>query len=181
MCSCIHTIIMNLILKKPFSKFDFYNTPEQFISTFNKFALKCDVLIHCAFWDPKAPVLFTKKEMRDPGFHISTIADVTCDIDGSIPSTTQSTTIENKFYGYNPITESVEEPFKPGTITVMAVDNLPCELPRDASEGFGKHLFERVLPEIIGGDQQGLIKRATICKNGALMPRFEYLKEYAGL
>lgn len=168
-------------LKKPFSKFDFYNHPEQFISTFGKYSTKCDVLIHCAFWDPKAPVLFTKKEMRDPGFHISMIADVTCDLNGSIPSTTKSTTIENKFYGYNPITESIEEPFKPGTITVMAIDNLPCELPRDASEGFGKHLFERVLPEIIGGDQRGLIKRATICKNGALMPRFEYLKEYAGV
>lgn len=167
------------ILNKPFSKFDFYNHPEQFVSTFPKFAAKCDLLIHCAYWDPKAPALFTKKEMRDPRFSISVIADVTCDIDGSIPSTTQSTTIENKFFGYNPITETIEEPFKAGTITVMAIDNLPCELPRDASEGFGKHLLERVMPEILEGDKTGLIERATICKDGSLMPRFEYLKDYA--
>nr|HMT30966.1 NAD(P)-dependent oxidoreductase [Bacteroidia bacterium] len=169
------------IYKKPFSKYDFYNHPEQFISTFSRYAAKCDVLIHCAYWDPKAPVLFTKKEMRDPGFRISVIADVTCDLNGSIPSTTQPSTIENKFYGYNPISEEIEEAFNPGTITVMAIDNLPCELPRDASEGFGKHLAERVMPEVLGGDESGLIERATICKNGMLMPRFEYLKDFAGL
>ncbi|MBL0341898.1 MAG: alanine dehydrogenase [Bacteroidetes bacterium] len=169
------------LLKKPFSKYDFYNHPEQFVSTFGKFASKCDVLIHCAYWDPLAPKLFTKKEMCDPRFNISVIADVTCDINGSIPSTTQSSTIENKFYGYNPISETIEEPFNPGTITVMAIDNLPCELPRDASEGFGKHLVERVMPEILNGDENGLIERATICKNGKLMPRFEYLKDYASV
>jgi saccharopine dehydrogenase (NAD+, L-lysine forming) len=166
---------------KPFSKFDFYNHPEQFKSTFIKYATVCDVLVHCAFWDPKAPVLFSKKEMRDPHFHISMIADVTCDINGSIPSTMQPTTIEDKFYGYDPMTESLTEPFKPGTVTVMAIDNLPCELPRDASEGFGKHLMERVMPALTGHDESGLIERATICSNGKLMPRFSYLKDYAGV
>jgi saccharopine dehydrogenase (NAD+, L-lysine-forming) len=166
---------------KPFSKYDFYNHPDQFRSSFNKFVSVCDVLIHCAYWDPRAPKLFSKKEMRDPGFHISVIADVTCDINGSIPSTTQSTTIEEKFFGYDPMTENVTESFKPGTVTVMAIDNLPCELPRDASEGFGKHLMERVIPDLIGGDPTGLIQRAVICKDGKLMPRFEYLKDYAGV
>jgi saccharopine dehydrogenase (NAD+, L-lysine-forming) len=166
---------------KPFSKYDFYNHPDQFRSSFNKFVAVCDVLIHCAYWDPKAPKLFSKKEMRDPGFHISMIADVTCDVNGSIPSTTQSTTIEEKFFGYDPMTEKITEPFKAGTITVMAIDNLPCELPRDASEGFGKHLMERVIPDLISGDPSGLINRAVICKGGKLMPRFEYLKDYAGV
>lgn len=164
---------------KAFSKFDFYNHPEQFRSTFLKYAGVCDVLIHCAYWDMRAPVLFTTKEMSNPGFHISVIADVTCDINGSIPSTTRSTTIEDKFYGYNPITGREEEAFNQGTITVMAIDNLPCELPRDASEGFGKNLIERVLPSLFDGDQSGLIDRATICKNGTLNGRFEYLKDYA--
>lgn len=167
--------------KKPFSRFDFYNHPDEFVSVFPKFAAVGDVLIHCAYWDPRAPVLFTKKQMQDPEFHISMIADVSCDINGSIPSTTRSTTIEDKFYGYDPQTESETEPFKPGTITVMAIDNLPCELPRDSSEGFGKHLMERVMPSMLEDDESGMIERATITKNGNLMPRFEYLSEFAGL
>ena len=135
------------------------------------------MLIHCTYWDPRSPVLFTKAEMRDPGFHISVIADVTCDLNGSIPSTTRTTTIEDKFYGYNPMTEQVEEPFAPSCITVMAIDNLPCELPRDSSEGFGKHLYERVLPLLIEKDN-GLIERATVAKDGKLTERFMYLKDY---
>ncbi|HEX5003153.1 MAG TPA: NAD(P)-dependent oxidoreductase [Bacteroidia bacterium] len=166
---------------KPFSKFDFYNHPEEFHSTFIKYAGVCDVLIHCAYWDPKAPLLFSKKEMKDPGFHISVIADVTCDINGSIPSTMKASTIDDKFYGYDPMTETITEPFRSGTVTVMAIDNLPCELPRDASEGFGKHLMERVMPDLTGSHSTGLIDRATICRNGKLTKRFEYLKVYAGV
>lgn len=163
-----------------FSNQMFYKHPELFDCLFangNSYASFCDLLIHCTFWDPKAPVLFSKEQMRDPKFHISVIADVTCDINGSIPSTTRTSTIEDKFYGYNPNTERIEEPFGPSTITVMAIDNLPCELPRDASEGFGKHLMERVIP-FLKNDNEGLIDRATICKEGKLMPRFEYLSDY---
>ncbi len=166
---------------KPFSKFDFYNHPENFKSAFNKYAAICDILIHCAYWDPHAPVLFTLKEMKDPGFRISVIADVTCDINGSIPSTVKPTTIEDKFYGFNPMDGEVKTPFLLGNVTVMAIDNLPCELPRDASEGFGKHLLERVIPELTGATDTGLIPRATICEEGKLTPRFAYLKNYAGV
>lgn len=166
---------------RPFSKFDFYHNPQEFKSNFTRYAAKCDVLIHCAYWDPNAPVLFTQKQMSDPEFRISMIADVTCDLNGSIPSTTRATTIDDKFYGYNPITDEIEAPFNAGTITVMAIDNLPCELPRDASEGFGRHLSERVMPELLGNDSSGMIKRATICKDGKLTSRYEYLSDYAGL
>lgn len=164
----------------PFSNALFHEHPEQFDSTFaqgHSFTSSCDLLIHCTFWNPAAPVLFTKEQMRDPRFRISVIADVTCDIDGSIPSTTKASTIDDKFYGYNPSTEQIDEPFAPSTITVMAIDNLPCELPRDASEGFGKHLIERVMPSLIGQDN-GLIERASIAKEGKLTPRFEYLSDY---
>ncbi len=165
----------------PWSNYNFYHHPDQFECTFsaaNSFAQSCDLLIHCTFWDPKAPILFSKAEMRDPMFHISVIADVTCDIDGSIPSTVKASTIEDKFYGYNPFTEKIEEPFAASTITVMAVDNLPCELPRDASEGFGKHLMERVIPSLIYTDQEDLIARATIAINGKLTDKFNYLSDY---
>jgi len=157
---------------------DFYNHPENHRSTFKEYSRHCDLLIHCSYWNPKAPVLFTKEEMRAPDFRVSVIADVTCDLNGSIPSTLKTTTIDNKFYGYNPVTENIEEPFSKSTITVMSIDNLPCELPRNASEDFGKELIEKVLSSLLIEDKQGLIERASITKNKQLMPRFEYLCDY---
>lgn len=165
----------------PFSAFDFHSNPADFRCTFsdtNSFSSVTDLLIHCTYWDPRADILFTKARMRDPDFRISVIADVTCDLNGSIPSTTQASSIENKFYGYDPMSEGVVEPFQKNAITVMAVDNLPCELPRDASDGFGKHLFERVLPALFGNDTNGLIERATIATEGKLTERFAYLSDY---
>lgn len=163
----------------PWDTQHFYKHPEHFRSTFGKYTRNCDLLIHCSYWDPRAPKLFTKEEMRNPDFRISVIADVTCDIDGSIPSTTKASSIPEPFYGYDPVTEQTGEPFANQSITVMAVDNLPCELPRDASEGFGKELIEKVLPALTGKDDSGLLARATICENGKLTERFNYLSDYA--
>jgi alanine dehydrogenase len=156
----------------------FYKHPAEFRSTFSKYSPHCDLLIHCSYWDPRAPRLFTKEEMRSKDFRISVIADITCDIDGSIPSTTRASSIENKFFGYNPVTEELGEPFSRENITVMAVDNLPCELPRDSSEDFGKELIDKVLPALLGDDKDELILRASILKEGKLMGRFEYLRDY---
>ncbi len=165
----------------PFSAFDFHHHPGNYRCTFsdsNSFASVADMLVHCTFWDPKADILFTKSRMRDPDFRISVNADVTCDLNGSIPSTTKATTIDDKFYGYDPMNEKIVESFAKDAITVMSIDNLPCELPRDASDGFGKHLFERVLPALFGDDKDGLIERASIVKDGELTKRFEYLRDY---
>jgi hypothetical protein len=163
----------------PWNTEQFYKHPELFRSTFTKYTKYCDLLLHCSFWNPNAPVLFTKDDMRSPEFRTSVIADITCDIDGSIPSTMKSSTIEEPFYGYNPDTEQIEEPFINTSITVMAVDNLPCELPRDASEDFGRDLIEKVLPSLIEADKHKTIERASICMDGKLMPNFEYLSDYA--
>jgi saccharopine dehydrogenase (NAD+, L-lysine-forming) len=159
---------------------DFFESPDKYFSTFKPFTKWADLLITAHFWDPRAPLLFTKEDMRSPGFHISVIADITCDINGSVPCTVKSSTIDEPFYGYNPQTESLDIPFSKTSITVMAVDNLPCELPRDASDGFGRDLSERVIPALLGDDSDGLIARAAICKDGQLMPGFQYLKDYAG-
>ena len=158
---------------------NFYKHPEKFRSTFIKYTRSCDLLIHCSFWDPRAPKLFTKEEMRSPEFGISVIADVTCDMNGSIPSTTKPSTIAEPFYGYDTKTEKITEPFLKDVVTVMAIDNLPCEIPRDASEDFGKELIDKVLPSLLVKDENNLIERATIVKEGKLMKRFEYLKDYA--
>ncbi|MBI4947904.1 MAG: alanine dehydrogenase [Bacteroidetes bacterium] len=158
---------------------NFYHHPEKFRSTFMKYTRWCDLLIHCSFWDPRAPKLFTKEEMRSPEFGISVIADVTCDINGSIPSTTKPASIAEPFYGYDVKTEKIIEPFAKDAVTVMAVDNLPCELPRDASESFGKELIEKILPSLLINDEHKFIERGTIAKGGKLMERFDYLSDYA--
>ena len=160
------------------SSIDFYNHPEKYKSTFLPFTRVCDLLITAHFWDPASPRLFEKKDIRSPDFRISVIADISCDINGSVPSTLKASTIAEPFYGYNPLTESIDEPFRKDTITIMAVDNLPCELPRDASEDFGKELIERVMPHLLGDDKDDMIERASISKNGMLTPAFEYLSDY---
>lgn len=160
---------------------DFYAHPEKYDSTFERYTKVCDLLMHCSFWDPKAEVLFTKAEMRKPDFSVSVIADISCDVNGGIPSTIRSTEIEHPFFGYNPATEQEDIPFSKHTITVMAVDNLPCELPRDASEDFGKSLMERILPSLFGNDTDGIIERASITKDGKLTEKYKYLSDYAGI
>lgn len=158
---------------------DFYLHPENYVPKFLPYTKNCDLLITAHFWDPRSPKFFTKEDMRSADFRISVVADVSCDIDGSIPSTIHSSTIAAPFYGYNPITEQEDAPFSTDSITVMAVDNLPCELPRDASEDFGKELIERVMPGLLTGVSSGLIPRATICENGKLTEAFSYLSDYA--
>ncbi len=106
--------------KSPYSSWDFHHHPESyrcFFSDPDSFASVTDLLVHATFWDPNADILFSKSRMRDPDFRISVIADVTCDLNGSIPSTTKTSTIEDKFYGYNPMTEEIVESFNPVAIT----------------------------------------------------------------
>ena len=162
-----------------FSRKGFYQTPQMYEADFIKYAAEADLLIASAFWDPKAPTLFDRKEILSDDFKITVVADITCDIEGSIPCTKQPSTIEDPVYDYNPSDDQVENPLSDeANITVMAVDNLPCELPRDASTDFGDVLVERVLPELLGNDTAGVIQRGTIAKNGKLTERFSYLQDY---
>ena len=158
---------------------DFFSHPEHFVSKFVPFTKTTDLFISAHYWDPKSPRMFTKEDMKAPDFHISVIADVTCDIDGSVPTTLRASTIAQPFYGYNIVKEKEDLPFNKDTICIMAVDNLPCELPRDASDDFGKDLAERVLPFIFGTDPDDVIGRASICKDGNLTANYEYLADYA--
>ena len=164
---------------KEFTNDEFHKHPERFTGNFLKYTKEADLLIAGAYWDPKAPVLFTITDMQSPDFNIKVIADITCDIEGSIPSTLRASTIDQPHYDYSPI-EEVGKPAFSGekNITVMAVDNLPCELPRDASNAFGEQLLNNVLPHLLGNDGEGIIKRATICENGRLTERYSYLQDY---
>lgn len=157
---------------------NFYSHPDKYTSTFKRYATVCDILIHCAFWHPKAPVLFSKEDMKSNKFSIRMMADITCDINGSIPSTTRASTINDPFYDYNVLTENEEAPFSNDNITIMAVDNLPCELPKDSSADFGKNLLDHVVPSLLTEDKEGIIERATITKDGHLLSPYNYLKGY---
>lgn len=162
-----------------FSRNEFYNHPDLYEADFLKYAREAEILLAAAYWDPKAPALFTRKDMTRPDFKIRVIADITCDIEGSIPSTKKSSTIEEPVYDYNPSDDQIESPFTDeGNITVMAVDNLPCELPRDASTTFGNDFLKNVLPHLLENDEFGIIQRATIAENGKLTARYAYLQEY---
>jgi saccharopine dehydrogenase (NAD+, L-lysine-forming) len=165
-----------------FDKKDFFKNPELYTSTFFEFAKKADILMACAFWNPKAPKLFTKEQMRSSDFHIKVIGDITCDVGGSIPGTLKSTSIDNPVYDYNPFSEDLEVPYSnERNVTTMAIDNLPCELSRDASEDFGRQLINRVFPLLLHHDEENIIENATIAKSGSLTEKYGYLKDYAGL
>ena len=106
---------------------------------------------------------------------------MSCDVNGPIASTVRATTIADPFYGYNPVTGKDERPFiSPKNITVMSIDNLPGELPRNASADFGADLLDKVYPSLFGHDDAGIIERATITKNGKLTERYAYLQDYLG-
>ncbi len=162
-----------------FNRDEFHRNPERYQSTFKKFLKSTDILIAGAFWNPKAPVLFTREEMLAHDFRIKIIADITCDINGSIPSTIRASSIPDPLYDYNPETNLDLPPFSNEKfVTVMAVDNLPCELPRSASDEFGRDLIDRILKPLLFEDTEGIIKRGTIAENGKLTAEFAYLQDY---
>lgn len=164
---------------KEFNRKEFFEHPENFEPDFAQYAKCADILIACAYWHPKAPVLFTREEAVAKDFKIRIIADVTCDIEGSIPSTKKPATIDDPIYDYDPTQGIIAPPLSDeGNITVMAVDNLPCELPRNASEDFGRELIDNVLPSLIGEDKDEIIKRALMTDKGKLTERYGYLQDY---
>ncbi|HSI76327.1 MAG TPA: NAD(P)-dependent oxidoreductase [Lunatimonas sp.] len=157
---------------------EFYGLPHLYEGCFTPYTEVSDMLIAAAYWDPQAPVLFSASEISSPDFNISVIADITCDIEGSIPTTIRPTTIAAPVYDID--RERFEElpAFgKQNSISVMAIDNLPCELPRDASEDFGRQLIERVIPEFFLPGST-LIRQATVTENGELTTQFAYLTDY---
>ena len=150
----------------PFNFKNFVKNPGDYESAFLPYTKVTDILITGHFWDPRSPVFFTSEDMKKPDFRISIIADITCDINGAIPSTIRATTIADPFYSYNQFLEIEEPAFThPANITVMAVDNLPGELPRDASADFGKQLMKNALHDLFTGADSKMIKRATMNVN----------------
>lgn len=163
----------------PFKREEFHKQPEGYVSVFEPYFRETDILIAGAFWNPRAPVLFTREQMTSPDFRIRIIADITCDIEGSIPSTKRASTIVDPLYDYDPQQDTVMPPLSDDRfVTVMAIDNLPCELPRSASEEFGRDLIDFIVRPLVVEDTEGIIKRATVARDGVLTPGFAYLSDY---
>jgi len=162
-----------------FNKEEFYTDPTGYESDFMKYAKVSDMFIAGHFYGNGAPYLFTREDAKHPDFKINLVADISCDVDGPIASTLRASTIADPFYGYNPKAETETTFDDPSAITVMAVDNLPCELPKDASEGFGDMFLENVIPAFFNNDADGILDRAKMTtENGGLTPRFSYLADY---
>jgi alanine dehydrogenase len=157
---------------------DFFDHPEEYRSNFMRFARVTDLYIAGHFYASGAPYLFTREEAKQPDFKIKVVADISCDVDGPVASTLRASTIADPIYGYDPQSESEVDYKDPGAIAVMAVDNLPAELPRDASRGFGFTFVESVIPAFFNGDKDGVLHRARMTREGKLTPRYAYLQDY---
>ena len=157
---------------------NFYNYPEKFRSTFSKFLSVSDIYFAGHYHNPKAPKLITLDDIKNPDFNVQVIADISCDIDGPIASTIRPSTIENPTYGFHK-EKLVECDFlDENALAVMAVDNLPCELPRDSSEMFGEMFLKYVIPSFFNNDQDNILKNSKITSEGSLTDRFSYLSDY---
>lgn len=159
-------------------KHDFYINPSEYESDFEKFSQVSDIFLAGHFYGNGAPVILSKAMLKSPKCKLKIVADISCDIDGPVACTIRASTIAEPLYGYL-ASKDKEVPFThPSAVGVMAVDNLPCELPKDASEGFGEVFLEQVIPAFFNGDADGVLARAKITEKGKLTERFAYLQDY---
>jgi hypothetical protein len=177
-----HLEVENYFVKKDGSEFirnEFYRQPELYDRGFQKYVPESDMYIPCHYWSSRSPKILTQEDLAKDNNRISVVADISCDIADPIASTLRPSKVANPIYGYDPETGSEVNYLNDKAVAVMAVDNLPCELPKDASEDFGNELIKHVLPALVGDDPKKIIERASQTNlNGELMPNFAYLKDY---
>ena len=160
------------------SKQDFYSNPQDYVSDFARFTKVSDIFMAGHFYGNNSPAILTREMLNANDNKIKVVADISCDIGGPIACTLRASTIAEPFFGYLPSEDKEVDMFHPASIVVMSVDNLPCELPKDASEGFGEMFLQNVIPAFFNDDKDGVLQRAKITYNGKLTPRFSYLQDY---
>ncbi|MCF6223723.1 MAG: NAD(P)-dependent oxidoreductase [Flavobacteriaceae bacterium] len=158
--------------------YDFFDNPSEYKSNFMRFAMISDIYIAGHFYANGSPFIFTRNDAKSNDFHIQVVADISCDIDGPVASTIRSSTIADPIYGYDPVTEKEANYLTKGVIAVMAVDNLPNEIPKDASLAFGESFVKYVIPSFFNEDKDGILRRGRMTQNGKLTPRYSYLQDY---
>jgi alanine dehydrogenase len=161
-----------------YNRDEFHNHPEDYDCLFKSFTEHSDILMNGIFWDSRMPRLFEWEDLLSPRFRIQTIADITDDKDGSVPCNLGDGTMEQPLYGVNKKTREKTAPYLEGSIDMMAVGNLPNELPRDASRYFGEQLIKYVLEDLFKGGSN-VIAKATMVRAGVITDHFKYMTEYA--
>jgi saccharopine dehydrogenase (NAD+, L-lysine forming) len=164
-----------------YSREEFHEDPASYECLFKPYASVSNILMNGIYWEERMPRLFESIDVQHPSFKISTIADVTDDAFGSVPINLGDQSIEDPIYGVDRKTLQKTAPFLPDSIDVMAVGNLPNELPRDASRFFGEQVIKFILEDLLFKEGVATIERATIVKQGSLTAPYEYMREYAGL
>ncbi|HEY6143569.1 MAG TPA: NAD(P)-dependent oxidoreductase [Flavobacterium sp.] len=163
---------------KVLDRSDFFKNPAAYTSDFERFTKVSDIYITAHFHANEAPAILTREMLQANDCNIRVVADIACDVNGSVASTLRSSTITEPLYGYLPSENKEVDVFHPAAVVVMAVDNLPCELPKDSSEGFGDMFMEHIIPAFYNGDKDGVLERSKITEKGKLTPRFSYLQDY---
>ncbi len=172
-------LYVNKITEK-YNRKEFHKHPDRFTCLFEDYISETDILLNGVYWEPTSPRLFEIGDMKKENFRIKTIADISDDKGGSVPVNLGDNPMEDPVYGVDKVTGKKTAPYLENSIDVMAVGNLPNELPRDASRYFGEQLMKFILDGLISGGSK-IIEEATIVKEGKLTRRFEYMKEYAGV
>jgi saccharopine dehydrogenase (NAD+, L-lysine forming) len=157
---------------------DLHKDPGSYTCRFHPYAAQTDILMNGVYWESSSPRLFQKEDIGSSDFIVQTIADITDDTNGSVPINLGDQSIEDPVYGVSRTTFEKTLPYLPDSIDIVAVGNLPNELPRDASLYFGEQLIKYVMEDLIKGGS-AILDRATMLKNGSLTTAFSYLQNYA--
>ncbi len=153
----------------------FIDNPQDYSSSALQYLKETDILISAHYWDPSSPKIFENEDLKDLQ-NLKIVGDITCDINGSVPTTIRSTTIEEPNYWIERYTLKEIDENNDG-IAVMAVDNLPSELPRDSSTEFSEGIINEVLPFLLKEDD-GRILNGTITTDGSFLEKYNYLNDY---
>jgi hypothetical protein len=170
---------------------DYYDRPEKYRSVFHDYLPYLTLLVNCIYWEPRYPRLVTKADLRrlyraakPPVLRV--IGDISCDIEGAIEATVKSTDPGDPVFVYVPIEGRAIDGVEGQGPVILAVDILPSELPRDASEYFSSVLMEYI-PVIARADYSvpfeelalpPEIKQAVIVYQGELTSAYRYLERH---
>lgn len=179
-----HAVFSNVLVSdyirhshtEEFEKKDYYQNPHLYYSILGDYVSKADLLITGHVWKKRNPILLDADFFRNPNNKCKVVADITCDLNEPIACTIRACKIGEPYFYYDPISEKETAILQENSISVMSVDNLPCELPQASSVQFGQEFIDHVLPELL--NQSDIIKNATICEHGKLGSRFLYLRDF---
>ena len=161
-----------------YSRQHFHTYPQEYKCCFAPYTTQTDILMNGIYWEERMPRLFEKEDIRKNDFRIKTIADITDDVNGSVPVNLGDQPIEDPVYGVDKKTLEKTAPYLSKSIDIMAVGNLPNELPRDASRYFGEQMIKYIIPNLLAGES-AVVTKATIVKQGVLTEAYNYLEDYA--